>query len=111
MVRDTDVLLQELDRRIDALEADLKKLRSAREVVRTLETADETPVRAKPTKLVEAIVLALREIGPAGSGDIITWLRKNWNPDVNPGSTRSTLSGCKGRKFDNDGKKWRLLEK
>ena len=111
MVRDTDVLLQELDRRIDALEADLKKLRSAREVVRTLETSDERPLAPKPTRLVGAIVVALKEIGPAGSGDIIAWLRKNWNPDVNPGSVRSTLSGGKGSKFDNDGKKWSLLEK
>ena len=72
---------------------------------------DEPPVHAKPKKLVEAVVVALREIGPAGSGDVIDWLRENWNADVNPSSTSSTLSGYKGKLFQNDGKKWWVIEK
>jgi len=110
MVAETNALLRELEKRIETLEADLKKLRTAREVVLSMEAGDEPPIRAKPGKLVEAVVLALREIGPAGSSDVIEWLRENWKRDVNPSSTRSTLSGYKGKLFDNDGRKWWVIE-
>ena len=109
MVRQTDALLRELEKRIEMLEADLKKLRSARDVIRSLEATDEKPIRSKPKTLVAAVARALNEIGPAGSGDIIEWLRENWNADVNPSSTRSTLSGYKGKLFENDGRKWRVM--
>lgn len=106
MGRKTDALVRELDRNIERLERDLKKLRGTRRVILALEAPDETPMCPKPKKLVDAVALALDEIGPATSADVVDWLRKNWDPDVNPSSARSTLSGYKGKRFENDGRKW-----
>lgn len=103
----TDPLLSELRRRIGRLEADLKRLRTAEDVVRSLQTIDDPPLCSKPKRLVEAVAIALREIGPARPAEIIEWLQEHWGSDVNPGSVRSTLSGHRDKLFRNDGGKWR----
>ena len=110
MTEQAGVVLTQLRRQIEMLESDLRKLRTAEEVLLSLEAASEPLPRVKPKKLVQAVALALKEIGPAGSADVIQWLIANWKADVNPSSVRSTLSGYKGKLFDNDGRKWWVID-
>ena len=108
MPHQTDVILEQLDTQIRKLEANLAKLKNAREVLLSLDMPASSPVQTRPKKLVEAVQQALEELGGGTSGQVVTWLRRNWDPDVKAASARSTLSGATGRLFLRNGKMWRL---
>ena len=98
-----EAMVAQLDERIRKLEGDLKRLREAKEVLLSLETGEEPQARARPKKMVDAVEVALREMGHATSAQVIEWLVQYWDEDVKPTSIRSTLSGNKDR-FKNDGR-------
>ena len=95
----------------DKLKKELEKLRAAEEVLKELgEIATQLPIEKPRGTLVEAVMQALSELGPATSGEVIAWLRQNWSSAVNTNSARSTLSGYKD-KFRSKGGKWHLVER